>query len=52
MKSVAAEIGSFKLKPNKIYYGNKHFIDESLPVSDDVHRVFARITMPEAHQYA
>lgn len=42
----------FKLGSNKVYYGNNHFIHESLPVSGDVHRVFARITMPEDHQYS
>ena len=41
----------FLLKPNKIYYGNNHFIHESLPMSSDIHRVFARITLPEDHQY-
>lgn len=39
----------FKLDSNKIYYGNNHFIHESLPVDIEVHRVFARITMPEDH---
>ena len=41
----------FQLKKNEVYYGNNHFIHESLAVSDDVHRVFARITLPEDHQY-
>jgi len=41
----------FKLKVNQVYYGNNHFIHESLPMSDDVHRVFARITLPENHEY-
>lgn len=41
----------FMLDKNKIYYGNNHFIHESLPMSDDVHRVFARITLPEDHIY-
>ncbi len=41
----------FMLKKNKIYYGNNHFIHESLPVTEDVHRVFARITLPENHIY-
>ena len=40
-----------KLKANKIYYGNNHFIHESLPMNDDVHRVLARITMPENHEF-
>lgn len=42
----------FMLEANKVYYGNNHFIHESLPVSEDVHRVFARITLPEDHVYA
>lgn len=41
----------FMLKPDTIYYGNNHFIHESLPVQEDVHRVFARITLPEDHRY-
>jgi len=41
----------FMLKRNTVYYGNNHFIHESLPLSDDVHRVFARITMPESHVF-
>lgn len=41
----------FLLERNKVYYGNNHFIHESLPMSDDVHRVFARITLPEDHHY-
>jgi len=41
----------FMLKANKVYYGNNHFIHESLPVSEDVHRVMVRITLPEYHQY-
>lgn len=41
----------FTLKENTVYYGNNHFIHESLPVNDNVHRVFARITMPETHKY-
>lgn len=41
----------FILKPNTVYYGNNHFIHESLPMESDVHRVFARITMPEDHVY-
>lgn len=39
------------LSENKVYYGNNHFIHESLPVGRDVHRVFARITLPEDHIY-
>lgn len=42
----------FKLESNTVYYGNNHFIHESLPMNDDVHRVFARITMPEKHRYS
>ena len=41
----------FELKKNHVYYGNNHFIHESLAVSNDVHRVMARITMPENHVY-
>lgn len=41
----------FMLKANNIYYGNNHFIHESLPVNEDVHRVMARITLPESHSY-
>ena len=41
----------FGLKENNVYYGNNHFIHESLAMSDDVHRVFARITLPETHIY-
>lgn len=41
----------FILKENIVYYGNNHFIHESLPVSADIHRVFARITLPEDHKY-
>jgi hypothetical protein len=41
----------FLLQANKIYYGNNHFIHESLPVSRDVHRVFARITLPQTHNF-
>lgn len=39
------------LKENTVYYGNNHFIHESLPVGRDVHRVFARITLPEDHVF-
>ena len=41
----------FLLKDGVIYYGNNHFIHESLPVGKDVHRVFARVTLPENHKY-
>jgi hypothetical protein len=41
----------FMLKKDTVYYGNNHFIHESLPVSEDVHRVFARITMPIDHEF-
>ena len=41
----------FMLKKDTVYYGNNHFIHESLPVTEDVHRVFARITMPIDHDY-
>jgi hypothetical protein len=41
----------FFLKENTVYYGNNHFIHESLPVKEDVHRVFARITLAEGHKY-
>jgi len=39
------------LQANKVYYGNNHFIHESIPVGRDIHRVFARITLPEDHIY-
>lgn len=46
------ELGEpFKLEAGKVYYGNNHFIHESLPVSEDVHRVMYRITLPETHQF-
>ena len=41
----------FKLLAGKIYYGNNHFIHESLPVDKDIHRVMVRITLPEQHTY-
>lgn len=41
----------FMLKRNKIYYGNNHFIHESIPVSEDCHRVMVRITLPKDHKY-
>lgn len=41
----------FILRSNTIYYGNNHFIHESIPVEINVHRVFARITMPENHSF-
>lgn len=41
----------FELEPNSVYYGNNHFIHESIPMKNDVHRVLARITMPEDHVY-
>lgn len=39
------------LREGCIYYGNNHFIHESLPVDRDIHRVFARVTLPENHIY-
>lgn len=42
---------SFKLEENNLYYGNNHFIHESLPMSEDVHRVMMRITLPEDHEF-
>lgn len=42
----------FVLRRGAIYYGNNHFIHESLPVNDDIHRVMARITLPESHKYS
>lgn len=39
------------LKANTVYYGNNHFIHESLPMSGDCTRVLARITLPQDHQY-
>lgn len=41
----------FRLEAGKVYYGNNHFVHESLPVDADVHRVFARITLPESHEF-
>lgn len=41
----------FMLKANTVYYGNNHFIHESLPVDKDVQRTIVRITMPENHIY-
>ena len=41
----------FMLEANRVYYGNNHFIHESLPVKENVHRVFVRITMPEDHKF-
>ena len=40
---------SFELKENTVYFGNNHFIHESLPMKNDVIRVFARITLPEKY---
>ena len=42
----------FKLKANTVYYGNCHFIHESIPVTTDCHRVLLRIILPEDHVYA
>lgn len=39
------------LQSNKVYYANNHFVHESIPVGKNVHRVFARITMPETHEF-
>lgn len=41
----------FSLKKDTVYYGNNHFIHESLEMKDSIHRVFARITMPENHEF-
>ena len=41
----------FFLEPNTVYYGNNHFIHESLPMSDECIRVLARITLPSTHIY-
>lgn len=43
--------GEFDLEPNTIYYGNNHFIHESLPMSNDIHRVLVRITLPQTHTF-
>lgn len=43
--------GKITLEKNTVYYGNNHFIHESLPMQDDVHRVLARITLPMEHIY-
>ncbi len=42
---------SFTLQRHVVYYGNNHFVHESLPVREDVHRVFARVTLPADHVY-
>ena len=42
---------SFMLDEDVVYYGNNHFIHESLPVDKDVHRVLARITLPMTHSF-
>lgn len=41
----------FTLQRNGVYYGNNHFIHESLPVDTDVCRVLYRVTLPEDHKY-
>lgn len=41
----------FMLERDTVYYGNNHFVHESLPVSEGCHRVFARITLPSNHRY-
>lgn len=41
----------FMLKRDTVYYGNNHFIHESLPISADFHRVMVRITLPESHVF-
>lgn len=41
----------FPLEAGFVWYGNNHFIHESLPVNDSVHRVMARITLPITHEY-
>ena len=48
---VKLETGKFLLEKDTVYYGNNHFIHESLPMSGDVHRVLARITLPITHEY-
>lgn len=45
------DTGKISLDKNVVYYGNNHFIHESLPMSDDIHRVLARITLPMSHVY-
>ena len=49
--SIPLTHSKFQLAKNTIYYGNNHFIHESLPMSDDIHRVLARITLPQDHIY-
>ena len=49
--SIPLTHGKFQLSKDTIYYGNNHFIHESLPMSDNVHRVLARITLPQDHTY-
>jgi len=41
----------FLLRRNTVYYGNNHFVHESLPMREAVHRVFVRINLPEDHIY-
>ena len=41
----------FILEAGMIYYGNNHFIHESMPVDQDTHRTFVRITLPEDHVF-
>jgi len=41
----------FMLGAGKMYYGNNRMIHESLPMTQDVHRTFARISLPETHEY-
>lgn len=40
------EAQSFIMRPNVVYYGNSHFIHESIPQETNVHRVVVRITLP------
>lgn len=41
----------FILEANKLYYGTSQFIHESLPVTENVHRTLARITLPLNYPY-
>ena len=41
----------FLLNKNTIYYGNNRMIHESLPVTQNTHRTFIRITLPITHEF-
>jgi len=41
----------FNLEAGKVYYGNNHFVHESVPVREKTHRVLFRVTLPITHEY-